>query len=147
MAQSKTYRNTIQSDSRPTLAQLDQARPYRPKVTAGDFAACKLAALEALRQAGPIGLTTQELRDNGAGERPPNRICDLRRDGHLIKTIPGRPFRFVLLREADGSEPTKRVNRHDNARWFEEHFGVPKQSTKSVPVVDDALPLFAEVSE
>lgn len=102
MAERNIYRDTIQP---PTLAEVAQARPYRPKVTSSDFAACKLATLEALRQAGPLGLTTQELRDRGAGERPPNRICDLRKDGHLIKTVPGRPFRFVLLREVNGEKP------------------------------------------
>lgn len=84
----------------PTLEQCASAKPYKPQVIAGDFEHCKIAALETLLTDGLngcSGVSTPDLRARGAGERPPNRIKDLRDDLHLIETIPGRPFRFKLL--------------------------------------------------
>lgn len=132
------------NERRITLEELAEAKPLCPACHDEDFSAHEARTLACLREAGQRGYSNEELRDRGCGERPSNRVCALRKKGHLIKTDRSSyPARFVLLGEADGSESAKRVNRHDNARWFEEHFGVPKQPAKSVAVVgDDALPLF-----
>ena len=44
--------------------------------------------LQRLHEAGSAGITTGELiREGRYGLRPPNRILDLRRQGHNIKTV------------------------------------------------------------
>jgi hypothetical protein len=88
------------SNRRITLGQLEQAQPHKPACNADDFAADKQRVLEALEQAGAAGLTTRELMDRGGGMRPPNRIHDLREEGHAIRTIPeGRGvYRYVLFK-------------------------------------------------
>ena len=86
----------------PKLNTIEQARPLKPDSHAEDFEADKLAVLDALRRAGPHGMSTMEfLRRGIGGVRPPNRVCDLRKDGHLIQTVreSGRQCRFVLLHE------------------------------------------------
>lgn len=69
-----------------TLAQLEQAQPYKPTCQSEDFLKAKLLTDELLERAGAVGMTVPELRAKGCGERPPNRICDLRKDGQAIVT-------------------------------------------------------------
>lgn len=88
--------------NRPTLSELARSKPYEPEAQAADFAADKQAVLNELRRAGSRGVTTLEFVRRGIGGlRPPNRICDLREDGHVIATIRERKrqFRFILERE------------------------------------------------
>lgn len=73
-------------NDRPTLQQLEQARPYKSACGAEDFSKAKALTLHLLQQAGPAGMTVPDLRANGCGERPPNRICDLRHEGVPIIT-------------------------------------------------------------
>jgi hypothetical protein len=69
-----------------TLEQLEQAKPYKPTCHSEDFSTAKLLTDEMLERAGADGITVPELRAKGCGERPPNRICDLRKDGQAIVT-------------------------------------------------------------
>lgn len=92
--------------ARPTLAELEQAKPPKPSSHDEDFSAHEARVLACLREAGPRGCSNEELRKRGCGERPSNRFVPLRKKGYLIKTDRSvRPARFVLLREADGSQP------------------------------------------
>lgn len=98
-------------DNRVTLDILEQAQPYRPRTSSADFTDDKYAVLEALlidSLNGGSGVSTPDLRARGGGERPPNRVKDLRdEDHHLIETIPGRPFRFKLLHVNLSAVPEK----------------------------------------
>lgn len=113
------------------IDDLTQGKPYKPKSSAEDFEADKLAVLEALREAGARGVSTVEfLRRGIGGMRPPNRVCDCRKDGHVIRTIrEGRgQFRFILLRE--NLNPTPRPARRKRTEqvplsgdWYERQTG------------------------
>lgn len=83
------------------VEKMASCRPLKPATKAEDFEVDKLAVLEALRQAGPRGVSTLEfLRRGIGGMRPPNRVHDLRREGHLGQTVrEGRQCRFVLVHE------------------------------------------------
>jgi len=125
-----------------TPCQLERAKPLNPDSHAEDFEADKLAVLDALRKAGTRGVSTVEFLQRGiGGVRPPNRVCDLRKDGHLIQTVreSGRQCRFVLLHE--NLSPTPRP--------------APGKQAEQIPLSDymqkiqdeqaEATPLFAGV--
>jgi hypothetical protein len=113
------------------IENLAQAKPYKPKSSAEDFEADKLAVLEALREAGARGVSTLEFIQRGIGGlRPPNRICDLRRDGHVIQTKHEgrRQFRFVLLRENPSPTPKPPARKRAeqvllSGDWYERQTG------------------------
>lgn len=93
---------------RVTLERLGECRLLRPNSHAGEFEAGKLAMLQALREAGLQGISTLKfLRSGIGGVRPPNRICDLRKDGHLIRAVheSGWHHRFVLVSENPSHTP------------------------------------------
>jgi hypothetical protein len=118
---------------RPTLSELERGRPYQPDAQATDFDADKLAVLNELRKAGARGVTTLEFIRRGIGGlRPPNRIHDLRDDGHVIATVRerGRQFRFVLQRE--NPSPTPKSPTRKNGGWCD-------QRATGLPLFDTAV--------
>ncbi len=132
-----------QPQRRITLEQLREAEPHKPASGASDFAADKLCVLEALEQAGASGLTTRELMDRGGGMRPPNRIHDLREEGHAIKTIhEGRGvYRYVLCKFLSQDQ--------EKATAPKELQRAPvKTDNRGRPLADDlkSMPLFASVT-
>ena len=101
MQDGNLIRGIYQADSRPTLAQLGQARPYRPAGPPENAEAHTQRTLDCLEAAKSRGCTTTELMDQGCGLRPPNRICDLRhKRGIPITTRPeGRGvYRYILTK-------------------------------------------------
>jgi hypothetical protein len=110
--------------------------------------------LDRLREVGEAGITTGELiREGSFGLRPPNRVGDLRRQGHLIETIRegNGVFRFRLIREAENpieQRPAKKKatqNRFsDSADWYEKQTGRsrPRSSTPARANDAETLPLF-----
>ena len=132
----------MNSERRISVEQLNQAEPYKPACRASDFVADKLRVLEALEQAGAAGLTTSELMQRGGGMRPPNRIHDLREEGHAIKTNPeGRGvYRYVLCKFLPEAL--------DKTTAWEDLQRTPVKTDKfRRPLVEDLkdLPLFATV--
>ena len=110
------------NERRVTLEQLAQAKPYKPVCSAEDFSTAKLLADELLERAGAVGMTVPELRAKGCGERPPNRICDLRKDGQAI----------VTRRDANG------VTRYIKAKFLPaEKTKTTAQENPRVPVATD----------
>src|SRR5271170_571304 len=82
--------NYFASQSNPSLEEVAQARPPRgsgaPERTRSHYE--RILAL--LKERGPAGVLSSELYDRPElyGRSPRNRISELRRDGHLIKTAP-----------------------------------------------------------
>src|SRR5712671_3238499 len=89
MADGNIYRNTIQSDSRPTLGEVAESRPPRATGAPSRTRSHYDRILALLRERGPAGVLSSELYDapHLFGRSPRNRISELRRDGHLIKTL------------------------------------------------------------
>jgi hypothetical protein len=108
----------------PTLAQLEQARPYRPDGPPGNAEAHTQRTLECLEAARAIGCTTQELRAKGCGERPPNRVCDLRKRGIAIKTKrePHGVTRYILAKYLPAS-----------GDWYTRQTGKPRPGWQARP--------------
>lgn len=110
--------------------------------------------LERLREVGDEGITTGELiREGCCGLRPPNRVMDLRRAGHVIETIRegGGVFRYRLVRENSDPSPgpslpkTEQLSFADSDDWYERQTGKPRPSAKPPQEDVDDLPLFAKV--
>jgi hypothetical protein len=89
----ETVNSTVKdfaSQSKLTLEEFRRARPPRgngaPSRTRSHYA--RILAL--LRERGAAGVLSSELYDspNLFGRSPRNRISELRRDGHLIRTVP-----------------------------------------------------------
>jgi len=115
---------------RVTLEQLAQAEPHTPTCQASDFSADKLRVLEALEQVGAAGLTTRELMERGGGMRPPNRIGELRKDGHAIKTISEgrRVYRYILCKflpeeKSTAPENAALASRENPSDWYQRKHG------------------------
>jgi len=95
--------NHFKPQSKPSLEQVAQARPPRgsgaPSRTRSHYA----RILVLLRERGSAGVLSSELYDQPHlfGRSPRNRISELRKDGHLIKTIPAGAsvVRYVLTHE------------------------------------------------
>ena len=120
------------NERRITLEQLERAKPYKATCRSEDFSTAKLLTDELLERAGAAGMTVPELRAKGCGERPPNRICDLRKDGQAI----------VTRRDANG------VTRYIKAKFLleEKPKTVAWEKLQRAPVQTDIetdLPLFA----
>ncbi|HXJ04076.1 MAG TPA: hypothetical protein VNH65_03205 [Candidatus Acidoferrum sp.] len=110
MGNTNTYGNPIQAEiSPPTLAEVAQARPPRgsgaPSRTRSHFE--RILAL--LIERGPSGVLSSELYDQPHlfGRSPRNRISELRKDGHLIQTVPAGAsvVRYVLTHENPSPTP------------------------------------------
>src|SRR5215469_11335917 len=100
---------------RITLEKLQQAKPYKPACHSEDFSTAKLLTDGLLERAGAAGMTVPELRANGCGERPPNRICDPRKDGQAI----------VTRRDANG------ITRYIKAKFLPEERSEDAQEVES----------------
>src|SRR5437762_10541053 len=109
MADGNIYRSTIQSDSRPTLGEVAESRPPRATGAPSRTRSHYERILALLRERGPAGVLSDELYDSPAlyGRSPRNRISELRRDGHLIKTLPvgASVVRYVLTHENPSPTP------------------------------------------
>jgi hypothetical protein len=133
-----------------TFRELGRAKPCRQDGRRAEHAADAQRLLRRLREAGASGVTTAELiAEKSFGLRPPNRIGDLRRAGHLIETRRERHgvFRFVLIRESENpieQRPAKKKPRQtrfsDSADWYERATGKPRPSGEA-----SGLPLFSGV--
>jgi hypothetical protein len=120
MAEDTTYRSTIQSEtSRPSLAEVAQARPPRGSGAPSRSRSHYDRILALLRERGPAGVLSSELYDQPHlfGRSPRNRISEMRRDGHLIKTLPAGAsvVRYVLLHE--NASPTPRLPVKPAVEW------------------------------
>ncbi len=106
-----TARFSHESQARPTitLENVAESRPPRgigaPSRTRSHYE--RILAL--LRERGPAGVLSSELYDSPElyGRSPRNRISELRRDGHLIKTLPAGAsvVRYVLTHENPSPTP------------------------------------------
>jgi hypothetical protein len=102
--------------------------------------------LKRLREVGAAGITTGELiREGRYGLRPPNRIGNLRDQGHVIETIPegNRVFRYRLIRENPDPQQLHRRGKKaeqttlsSSRDWFERQSGKPRPSGDGLPLFD-----------
>ncbi len=126
MANGNLYRDTMQGESsRPTLAEVAQARPRRGGGAPLRCASHKSAILEFLRERGPQGVLGSELYNSPEkfGRSPRNRISELRKEGFLISGEPrgGSDWHYVLLRDNAGARPLS-----DSPDWYEREAGKPR---------------------
>ena len=141
---------TAHLNEHATLRQIERSQPCRSEGPRDERAADTQRLLWRLREAGASGVTTAELiAEKSFGLRPPNRIGDLRRAGHLIETRrePHGVFRFMLIRQAENpieKRPAKRKatqSRFTNSPdWYERAMGKPRPSGEA-----SGLPLFSGV--
>lgn len=112
-----------------SIKEMEQARQFKPCGPREEHADDAQCLLERLREVGAKGITTGELiREGCCVLRPPNRAGDLRKKGHLIRTIPeGRGvFRYVLVRENPNPTPRRSQRKHakqttlTGSGWFAE---------------------------
>ena len=122
-----------------TFSELVQARPKRGSGAPARPRSHYKAILELLRERGPQGVLGSELysRPDLYGRSPRNRVCELRKNDHLIE---GRPhgasnWFYYLIRDNAGVKP-----RPESPDWYECEYG-PRRSAKSAAPGD--LPLFA----
>lgn len=95
--------------SNPSLEEVAESRPPRgsgaPSRTRSHYA--RILAL--LRDRGPAGVLSSELYDapDSYGRSPRNRISEMRKNGHLIKTVPASAsvVRYVLAHENTAYAP------------------------------------------
>jgi|SRR5208283_487617 len=115
MSETNIYRDTVE----PTIAEVAESRPPRgfgaPERTRSHYE--RILAL--LRERGASGVLSSELYDspNLFGRSPRNRISELRKDGHLIKTLSAgaSTVRYVLLHE--NPSPTQRPPARPASTW------------------------------
>jgi len=111
-----------EDSSRPTLAEVAQSRPPRGSGAPSRTRSHYDRILALLRERGPAGVLSSELYDQPHlfGRSPRNRISELRKDGHLIQTIPAGAsvVRYVLTHE--NPSPTERPSTGD---WYEREHG------------------------
>jgi hypothetical protein len=139
MANGNIYRDTIQSEApRPTLAEVEQARPHSGKGPPSRCASHKSSILELLRKRGPEGLLGSELyaRPELYGRSPRNRISELRKAGCLIsgKAHGSSDWHYVLLRDSDGTKSFS-----NSSDWYERQEGRPRPGAQ--PAQDDCFVL------
>jgi hypothetical protein len=96
-------------NTRPSLGELAQTRPQRGTGPPKRCASHKSAILALLRERGPQGVLGSELysRPNLYGRSPRNRVCELRKDGHLIEGKPhgASDWWYRLIRDSRGDKP------------------------------------------
>lgn len=106
---SKLYRDPIQSNSRPTLEEVAECRPPRRSGAPSRTRSHYDRILALLRECGSAGVLSSDLYDAPElfGRSPRNRISELRKAGHLIKTLPagGPVVRYVLTHENPSPAP------------------------------------------
>jgi hypothetical protein len=122
----------------PTLQQINESRPYRPAGPREVHADDAQRLLARLRAAGSAGVTTGELiREGCCGLRPPNRCLDLRKAGHLLRTIRESHgvFRYVLVWENPSpiararAKKAKQTPLPQSEDWFTNSTGQPRAKT------------------
>ena len=95
--------NDFPPQSNPSLEEMAQARPPRGTGAPARVRSHYERILALLKERGPNGVTSVELYEQPQlfGRSPRNRISELRKDGHLIKTIPigASIVRYVLIHE------------------------------------------------
>lgn len=137
--------NRRPGSSPPTIEQVQRSKPCRPSGPREEHVDDAERLLQRLRQVGAVGITTGELiREGCCGLRPPNRIGDLRRVGHLIETVRegNGVFRFILVRENPNPEPKRKRKRPSSSRTQ------VRESDYMRPLREErakAMPLFAGV--
>src|SRR5438876_10084982 len=112
MADGNIYRSTIQSGSRPTFGDVAESRPPRGSGAPSRTRSHYDRILALLRERGPAGVLSSELYDQPHlfGRSPRNRISEMRRDGHLIKTLPaGASVVCYVLSHVNSCPTTRRT--------------------------------------
>lgn len=128
-------------NTEPSLGEVSQARPQRGKGAPERCASHKSAILILLRERGPQGVLGSELysRPDLYGRSPRNRICELRKDGHLIEGKPhgSSDWFYRLIRDNAGAKPQA-----EPLDWYEHATGQPRSQLGK----DDfsSLPLFRD---
>ena len=101
-------RDTIQ----PTLREVAESRPPHGSGAPARTRSHYERILALLRERGPGGVLSSELYDQPRffGRSPRNRVSELRKSGHLIKTEPAGAsvVRYILVSE--NSSPVVRPN-------------------------------------
>jgi len=94
-----------------TIEELSKAKPKRGSGAPARSASHKVAIFEILRQRGLQGVLGSELYESPErfGRSPRNRICELRREGHLIegKAYGSSDWFYRLIRDKQGANPDK----------------------------------------
>jgi hypothetical protein len=95
--------NHFSSHGKPSLEEMAQARPPRGSGVPSRTRSHYERILALLRERGSVGILSSELYDapHLYGRSPRNRISEMRKDGHLIKTLSAGPsvVRYVLTHE------------------------------------------------
>ena len=85
------------------MSEVEQARPHHGQGAPSRNRSHYDRILTLLRERGPAGVLSSELYDAPYlyGRSPRNRISELRKDGHLIQTVPAGAsvVRYVLTHE------------------------------------------------
>ncbi len=136
--QSQSKPHALQRASRPSLGEVEKARPRRGTGAPARCASHYAAILRLLRERAEdgLGVLGSELYSHPDlyGRSPRNRISELRKDGHLIE---GKPYGasdwfYRLIRDNTGGKPQA-----ESPDWYERATGQPR------PQLDkDELPLF-----
>lgn len=115
-----------------TIERIRQALPPRstgaPEHTWSHYT--RILAL--LRERGPVGVLSSELYDapDLYGRSPRNRISEIRRDGHLVQTIPvgAAVVRYILTHENPSPTPRPARRKVEQQPFAEsdDWFGKPR---------------------
>ena len=101
--------NHFSPQSKPTLEEMAQVRPPRATGAPSRTRSHYDRILALLRERGPVGILSSELYDSPElyGRSPRNRVSELRKDGHLIRTEPAGPsvVRYILTHENPSPTP------------------------------------------
>jgi hypothetical protein len=150
-----TYRGALQvQTSRPTLAEVADSRPPRGSGAPSRTRSHYDRILALLRERGSAGVLSSELYDapHLFGRSPRNRISELRKDGHLIQTIPAGAsiVRYTLIHENPSPTPRSAQSRRpeqadlaDSSDWYERETGHKRQAA----MPSDLGPLFTNLGE
>lgn len=95
----------------PPLAQLEQVRPPRGVGAPSRIRSHYDRILVLLRERGPAGVLSSELYDAPYlfGRSPRNRISEIRKAGHLVKTesVRASVVRYVLMKDVPTPLPSR----------------------------------------
>ncbi len=101
--------------SRPALSEIAKCRPPRGSGAPSRTRSHYERILALLKERGPTGVLSSELYDAPQlyGRSPRNRISELRKDGHLIETVPAwaSVVRYVLVGENPAPAPARTTSR------------------------------------
>jgi Helix-turn-helix domain len=145
-----------EQSERPSLSEVRRAVPVHPSGAPSRSRSHYERILALLRERGPLGVLSTELYNSHQlfGRSPRNRISELRKDGHFIRTEPAGPsvVRYVLTHENPSPTPRPVSQRKaeqrpfsDSPDWYERQTGKPRASDDRGKVPIDGLPLFGGV--